>query len=69
MSSGPLLEVSGVVKKFGGLVALDGVDLAVNPGTFSILAGPNGSGKTTLLNVISGYTGQRGGGLSSTAST
>jgi branched-chain amino acid transport system ATP-binding protein len=61
MSSGPLLEVSGVVKKFGGLVALDGVDLAVNPGTFSILAGPNGSGKTTLLNVISGiYRPERG---------
>ena len=61
MSSGPLLEVSGVVKKFGGLVALDGVDLAVNPGTFSILAGPNGSGKTTLLNVISGiYKPERG---------
>jgi branched-chain amino acid transport system ATP-binding protein len=43
------------------LVALDGVDLAVNPGTFSILAGPNGSGKTTLLNVISGiYRPERG---------
>lgn len=49
-----VLEVKGVVKKFGELRALDGVDLSVPRGKVTLLIGPNGSGKTTLLNVISG---------------
>ncbi|KMO16296.1 ABC transporter ATP-binding protein [Methylobacterium platani] len=50
----PLLEASGVVKRFGGFTALDGVDLTVRRGEIVGLIGPNGSGKTTLINVISG---------------
>jgi branched-chain amino acid transport system permease protein len=50
----PALELAGVTKRFGGVVAVDHVDLVVEPGTVHGLIGPNGSGKTTLLNVISG---------------
>jgi len=50
----PLLEVQGVGKRFGGFVALDGIDLAVNSGERIGLIGPNGSGKSTLVNCICG---------------
>jgi branched-chain amino acid transport system ATP-binding protein len=50
----PLLEVQGVSKRFGGFVALDGIDLAVNAGERIGLIGPNGSGKSTLVNCICG---------------
>jgi branched-chain amino acid transport system permease protein len=53
-ASGPLLEVSELRKAFGGLRAVDGVDLTVEPGEILGLIGPNGSGKTTALNLISG---------------
>src|SRR6202795_1770040 len=49
-----LLEVSGVVKRFGGFTALDGVDFVVRPGERVGLIGPNGSGKSTLVNCIAG---------------
>ena len=49
-----MLAVSGVRKSFYGFVALDGVDLHVEPGSFHALVGPNGAGKTTLFNVIVG---------------
>jgi branched-chain amino acid transport system ATP-binding protein len=49
-----ILEVSGVVKRFGGFTALDGVDFAVRPGERVGLIGPNGSGKSTLVNCIAG---------------
>ncbi|MEV6844407.1 branched-chain amino acid ABC transporter ATP-binding protein/permease [Actinoplanes sp. NPDC051411] len=51
---GPLLEVRGVVKRFGGLTAVDGADLSVERGSITALIGPNGSGKTTLFNLITG---------------
>ncbi|MEM1598363.1 MAG: ABC transporter ATP-binding protein [Pyrobaculum sp.] len=61
MRSGPLLKAERVVKKFGGLVALDGATLEVKPGFFTLLAGPNGSGKTTLINVLTGVLYPDGG--------
>ena len=50
----PLLEVAGLSKRFGGFVALDGIDLAVAEGERVGLIGPNGSGKSTLVNCICG---------------
>ena len=49
-----VLEVNGLSKYFGGLKAVDGVDIAVRRGGVHALIGPNGSGKTTTLNVLSG---------------
>jgi branched-chain amino acid transport system permease protein len=49
-----VLEVTGLSKYFGGLKAVDGVDIAVRRGGVHALIGPNGSGKTTTLNVLSG---------------
>jgi len=50
----PLLQVKGLSKRFGGFVALDGIDLDVAPGERLGLIGPNGSGKSTLVNCICG---------------
>jgi len=52
--SGPLLQVAGMGKRFGGFVALDGIDLAVERGERVGLIGPNGSGKSTFVNCLSG---------------
>jgi branched-chain amino acid transport system ATP-binding protein len=51
---GPLLAVSDVTKRFGGLNALSSVSLSVQPGEIFGLIGPNGAGKTTLFNCIAG---------------
>src|SRR6266513_2527092 len=50
----PILEVSGLGKRFGGFVALEGIDIAVETGERLGLIGPNGSGKSTLVNCLSG---------------
>jgi ABC-type branched-subunit amino acid transport system permease subunit/ABC-type branched-subunit amino acid transport system ATPase component len=49
------LEISGLSKRFGGVLALDGVDFSAPAGSCCAIVGPNGSGKTTLLNLASGY--------------
>jgi ABC-type branched-subunit amino acid transport system ATPase component len=49
-----LLTVKGLAKHFGGLKAVDGVDMEVRRGEIQALIGPNGSGKTTILNMLSG---------------
>lgn len=53
--AGQGMVLRGITRRFGGVKAIDGLDLAIEPGRIHGLIGPNGSGKTTTLNVISGY--------------
>jgi len=50
----PVLETRGLVKRFGGLTATDGVSLTLRPGEVHALIGPNGAGKTTLIGQLTG---------------
>jgi branched-chain amino acid transport system ATP-binding protein len=50
-----VLSVDDVTKRFGGIVAVDGLDLAIESGELVGLIGPNGAGKTTTLNLITGF--------------
>ncbi len=59
-----LLRVKGLSKQFGGLRAVDGVDMEVRRGEIQALIGPNGSGKTTILNMLSGLYIPTGGEIS-----
>jgi ABC-type branched-subunit amino acid transport system ATPase component/ABC-type branched-subunit amino acid transport system permease subunit len=59
--TGDVLEVRALAKAFGGVRAVDGVDLSVGAGSITGLIGPNGSGKTTLFNLIDGTVGTRSG--------
>ena len=51
----PVLECQGIERRFGGLVAVTGVDLRIDRGEIFGLVGPNGSGKTTLVNAVTGF--------------
>ena len=56
-----MLTLQDVALSFGGVRAIDGLDLEIRPGEVHGLIGPNGSGKTTTLNVISGYYAPQAG--------
>ncbi len=55
MATDYLLETRGLVKQFGGVAAIDGLDFHVHRGEILGVIGPNGSGKTTLFNVVTGF--------------
>jgi branched-chain amino acid transport system ATP-binding protein len=57
----PVLSVSGLTKRFGGVVAVDGVDFEIAPGQLLAMIGPNGAGKTTCFNMINGQLAADGG--------
>jgi branched-chain amino acid transport system ATP-binding protein len=58
-----LLEIRNVRKTFGGLIALDGMNIVVEEGKIYGLVGPNGAGKTTLFNIASGFYKPDGGDI------
>jgi branched-chain amino acid transport system permease protein len=60
----PVLEVRGLTKRFGGVVALNGIDLSVPAGAIIGLIGPNGAGKTTFFNAVTGLVRPDGGEIS-----
>ncbi len=55
MGAGPILEVTGLYKNFGGVQAISDLNFILNPGELLGVIGPNGSGKTTAVNLISGF--------------
>ncbi|MBT9385416.1 ABC transporter ATP-binding protein [Pseudooceanicola sp. CBS1P-1] len=61
MSDQPILTATGITRRFGGITAVDQVNLHVHEGEFLSVIGPNGAGKTTLFNLISGQDRMNGG--------
>lgn len=59
----PLIDARGLVRRFGGVIALDGLDLVAAPNEILGLIGPNGSGKTTFFNVVTGIYGADAGSV------
>jgi len=57
----PLAEARALVKRFGAVTALDGVDMAIVPGEMTGLVGPDGAGKTTLIRILAGLVAPDGG--------
>ncbi len=59
----PILQLDGLRKVFGGVVALDGLCLSVGENTITSVIGPNGAGKTTVFNLITGYLAPSSGAM------
>ncbi|GAA0256061.1 ABC transporter ATP-binding protein [Haladaptatus pallidirubidus] len=59
-----ILSTDGLKKSFGGVMAVDGLDISIEPGELVGLIGPNGSGKTTTLNLITGFLSPSDGEIS-----
>ena len=60
----PAVRVRGLVKSYGGVQAVRGVDLDIHPGEIFALLGPNGAGKTTIVEILEGYRRRDGGEVS-----
>lgn len=60
----PAIKINGIHKSFGGLHALNGVDLTIQQGEFFALLGPNGAGKSTLINILAGLIKPSAGNIS-----
>lgn len=56
MSRQVILETKKLTRRFGGVIAIDGLDLSVEEGSIWAIIGPNGAGKTTAFNVVTGFT-------------
>jgi len=63
MTATVILEARGLVIRFGGVVAADGIDLDVHAGENLAIIGPNGAGKTTFLNMATGYLRPQAGSV------
>jgi len=61
VTDGPIFEAEGVVKRFGGIRAVNQASMTVEKGSITALIGPNGAGKTTFFNVITGFYKPDGG--------
>lgn len=57
------LAIRGITKRFGGVVAVDSLDLVVRQGSIAGIIGPNGAGKTTVFNVVTGFLRPDGGSV------
>ena len=68
-ADGSMIDVKGILMQFGGLKALDTVNLNVRPGTIHGLIGPNGSGKSTMMNVLTGIYRPTGGDIQFASAT
>jgi branched-chain amino acid transport system ATP-binding protein len=59
----PLLQIEGLTKRFGGVIASDAITLDVPRGEFHAIIGPNGAGKTTLIGLLAGEIAPQGGAI------
>jgi len=64
MKKVPCLEVNGVTKRFGGLLANDNINFTVEEGKIVSIIGPNGAGKSTLFNCVTGFYHPNSGKIS-----
>ena len=65
--AGPILHLDGVTMRFGGVTAVDDLNLAIEPGVIYGIMGPNGAGKTTTINILTGFQRPTAGRCASSA--